>query len=178
MAKDDVIVVGLGEVGRPLLELISGKYAALGMDIEPVVANGECAVLHICYPFSDRFIGTAVRYIEENRPALTIINSTVAPGTTRAIYSRVRTPIAYSPIRGKHFKMKHDLLHYTKFVGGIDHSSALQASEHFQSLGMKAKILASPEATELAKLTETTYFGLLIAWAQEVERYSKQLQID
>ena len=36
---------------------------------------------------------------------------------------------------------------------------------------MKTKLLSSPEATEIAKLTETTYFGLLIAWAQEVERY-------
>jgi UDP-N-acetyl-D-mannosaminuronate dehydrogenase len=39
---------------------------------------------------------------------------------------------------------------------------------------LKTKILASPEATELAKLTETTYFGLIIAWAQEVERYCNQ----
>ena len=40
---------------------------------------------------------------------------------------------------------------------------------------MKAKLLASPEASEIAKLTETTYFGLLIAWAQEVERYCTKL---
>ena len=39
---------------------------------------------------------------------------------------------------------------------------------------MKTKILSSPEATELAKLTETTYFGLMIAWAQEIERYCDQ----
>jgi UDP-N-acetyl-D-mannosaminuronate dehydrogenase len=43
---------------------------------------------------------------------------------------------------------------------------------------MKTKILSSPEATELAKLAETTYFGLLIAWAQEVERYCDQLSLD
>jgi UDP-N-acetyl-D-mannosaminuronate dehydrogenase len=36
---------------------------------------------------------------------------------------------------------------------------------------MKTRVLSSPEATELAKLTETTYFGLIIAWAQEIERY-------
>jgi hypothetical protein len=36
---------------------------------------------------------------------------------------------------------------------------------------VKTKILSSPEASELAKLTETTYFGLLIAFAQDVERY-------
>jgi UDP-N-acetyl-D-mannosaminuronate dehydrogenase len=43
---------------------------------------------------------------------------------------------------------------------------------------MKTKLLRSPEATEIAKLTETTYFGLLIAWAQEVERYSRKLGAD
>jgi hypothetical protein len=45
------------------------------------------------------------------------------------------------------------------------------AAEHFKKLGMETHILSSPEATELAKLTETTYFGMMIAWAQEVERY-------
>ena len=40
---------------------------------------------------------------------------------------------------------------------------------------MKTRLLSSPEATEIAKLTETTYFGLLIAWAQEVERYCMEL---
>ncbi len=39
---------------------------------------------------------------------------------------------------------------------------------------MKAKLLESPEASEIAKLTETTYFGLMIAWAQEIERYCAQ----
>ena len=43
---------------------------------------------------------------------------------------------------------------------------------------MKTRVLSSPEATELAKLTETTYFGLIIAWAQEVERYCDQLGLD
>ena len=48
---------------------------------------------------------------------------------------------------------------------------AAYASDHFKAAGLKTKILAAPEATELAKLTETTYFGLMIAWAQEIERY-------
>jgi len=60
---------------------------------------------------------------------------------------------------------------YTKFVGAMNRDAGRRAAEHFHSLGMKTKILSSPEATELAKLTETTYFGLMIAWAQEVERY-------
>jgi UDP-glucose 6-dehydrogenase len=65
-----------------------------------------------------------------------------------------------------------------KFVGAIDPTSGQQAADHFRSVGVKTKVLASPEATELAKLTETTYFGVLIAWAQEVERYCDQLGQD
>src|SRR5204863_6050367 len=113
-----------------------------------------CAVLHICYPFGRKFVESAVEYIKDYRPALTIINSTVAPGTTRAVHAGTKTPIAYSPIRGKHFKMKQDLLHYVKFIGGIDAGAATLAENHFQSIGMKTRILDSPEAAELAKLTE------------------------
>jgi hypothetical protein len=67
--------------------------------------------------------------------------------------------------------MLNELLIYTKFVGAVDPAAGEQAAKHFESAGLKTKILSSPEATELAKLTETTYFGLMIAWAQEIERY-------
>jgi UDP-N-acetyl-D-mannosaminuronate dehydrogenase len=178
MAKDDIIVIGLGEVGTPLLELLRGNHNVIGIDIDPVTTDGECAVLHICYPFNDHFVDTTVRYIEQYRPQLTIINSTVMAGTTRAVYSRSKVPIVYSPIRGKHFKMKRDMMHYTKFIGGIDREAGLCAEAHFQSIGMKTKVVSSPETAELAKLTETTYFGLLIAWAQEIERYCDEVDAD
>src|SRR5689334_14159441 len=129
MAKDDVIVAGLGEVGRPLFELLREKYHVIGIDIDPVITDGECAVLHICYPFSEHFVDTTLRYIEQNRPKLTVINSTVIPGTTRSVYSRAGVPVVYSPIRGKHFKMKQDLTNYTKFIGGIDKFASLAAAE-------------------------------------------------
>jgi UDP-N-acetyl-D-mannosaminuronate dehydrogenase len=70
--------------------------------------------------------------------------------------------------------MLEELSVYTKFVGAIDPTAGEEAASHFASLGLKTKVLSSPEATELAKLTETTYFGLMIAWAQEVERYCDQ----
>jgi UDP-N-acetyl-D-mannosaminuronate dehydrogenase len=77
-------------------------------------------------------------------------------------------------VRGKHGRMLEDLRFYTKFVGALDPAAAEQAVRHFESVGLKTKVLSSPEATELAKLTETTYFGVMIAWAQELERYCDQ----
>ncbi len=171
-----VVVVGLGEVGRPLFELLSKRYQIIGVDISPPIAPiGKVDVLHVCYPFEIKdFVGETARYIGLFRPRLTVINSTVAVGTTRAIAQRTGAAVAHSPVRGKHARMLEELRTYTKFVGAIDPADGKYAAEHFESAGLKTRILSAPEATELAKLTETTYFGLMIAWAQELERYCDQ----
>ena len=171
-----VVIVGLGEVGKPLLEIMKSRYQTFGVDIDQPASISQCDVMHICFPFeSDKFVGQVVEYIHHYRPALTIINSTVAPGSTRRIAAESGAPVVHSPIRGKHARMQEELLHYTKFVGALDPQSGQHAIEHFENIGMKTRLLTSPEATEIAKLTETTYFGLLIAWAQEVERYCMKL---
>lgn len=171
--RKNVVVVGLGEVGRPLLELVSEYHNAIGVDITPPIGEvGKVDVLHICYPFDIKdFVGETARYIELFNPILTIINSTLAIGSTRAVAARTGTAVVHSPVRGKHARMLEEMRLYTKFVGAMDPAIGEVAAKHFESLGLKTKILSSPEATELAKLTETTYFGLMIAWAQEVERY-------
>src|SRR5690348_8302324 len=174
-----IMVIGLGEIGKPLLEVISRQHKTVGIDIAPPVEPpGEIDVMHVCYPFKiNDFIGETAQYIKRYHPRLTVINSTVSVGTTRAIGERTGSAVVNSPVRGKHTRMAADLLRYDKFVGGIDPESAERAAQHFQSVGMKTRVLSSPEATELAKLTETTYFGLIIAWAQEVERYCDQVGV-
>lgn len=174
--RKKVVVVGLGEIGKPLLQLIySTNHEVVGVDIAPVGPMDDVEVLHICYPFQIRdFVGETARYIELFKPALTVINSTVAVGTTRAIAERTGTAVVNSPVRGKHVRMLQELQLYTKFVGAINPTAGEHAAKHFDSVGLKTKVLSSPEATELAKLTETTYFGLMIAWAQELERYCDQ----
>lgn len=175
-----VVVVGLGEVGKPLFDLLSEHHDVAGVDVSPLAERiKQPEVLHVCYPFEIRdFIGETVRYIKLFEPELTVINSTVGVGTTRAVAQRTGTAVVHSPVRGKHVRMLDELRTYQKFVGAMDPDAGEQAARHFQSLGMKTKVLTSPEATELAKLTETTYFGLMIAWAQELERYCDQSGAD
>ncbi len=171
-----ILVVGLGEVGKPLFQLLSEHYKVVGIDIQPPSEPvGEVDVLHICFPFEIRdFVGEAARYIETYKPAVTVINSTVAVGTTRKVGMRTGTPVVHSPVRGKHVRMLQELSHYTKFVGSSDPAAGEHVAAHFAGAGMKTRVLTTPEASELAKLTETTYFGLMIAWAQELERYCDQ----
>jgi UDP-N-acetyl-D-mannosaminuronate dehydrogenase len=172
-----VVVVGLGEIGKPLFELVSRQCDAVGVDIAPPAEQIEQVdLLHVCYPFQIAdFIGETARYVELFKPAVTIINSTVAIGTTRSIANRTGVPVVNSPVRGKHVRMLEDLRHYTKFVGALSPAAGEIAAKHFEMLGLKTRVLCSPEATELAKLTETTYFGLMIAWAQEIERHCDRL---
>jgi UDP-N-acetyl-D-mannosaminuronate dehydrogenase len=178
--RSNVVVVGLGEVGNPLFQLISRHHNTVGVDILPVaepIKNVD--FLHICYPFEIKdFVGETARYIERFQPKVTIINSTVGIGTTRSVAERASAAVVHSPVRGKHVRMLDDLGKYMKFVGGIDSACARQAARHFESVGLKTRILSSPEACEVAKLTETTYFGLMIAWAQEVERYCDRVGAD
>jgi UDP-N-acetyl-D-mannosaminuronate dehydrogenase len=181
MNKDEkVVVVGLGEVGKPLLQLISEHHKVVGVDIKPPAEDLRgAAVLHLCFPFQIQdFVGESARYIDLIKPRLTIINSTVEVGTTRKVAEKTGTDVAYSPVRGKHARMLDDLRKYAKFIGATSPSAAAASAGHFQSVGLKARVLSSPETAELAKLTETTYFGLMIAWAQEVERYADRVGVD
>jgi len=115
---------------------------------------------------------------QTDEPDVVVVNSTVTPGTTRQIAERSSVPAAYSPIRGKHTRMAEDLLFYTKFVAGIDDDATARVVDHFTSLGMKTAVAAQTETLELAKLLETTYFGLLIAFAQEMDRFARSIDTD
>jgi UDP-N-acetyl-D-mannosaminuronate dehydrogenase len=177
--NEKVLVIGVGEIGKPLLELIREKYEAYGLDIKPVEPIPECEIMHLCFPYDgENFIQQSLRYIARYRPSLVIINSTVAPGTTRRIATESHTPAVNSPVRGKHARMKQEMLQYTKFVGAITPEAGERAAQHFTNIGMRVKLVSSPETSELTKLTETTYFGLLIAWAQELERFARKLGVD
>ena len=177
--SETVVVVGLGEVGKPLFEIMKTRHQVFGVDIDLAAPLNGCDVMHVCFPFRDqRFVAQVVEYIGHYQPALTIVNSTVPPGVTRRIAEESGASVVNSPIRGKHARMREEMLHYTKFIGALDPESGARAGKHFESVGMRTKLLNSPEATEIAKLTETTYFGVMIAWAQEVERYCKALGAD
>jgi len=172
-----VIVVGLGEVGRPLLNILSESFDCLAVDISPVDTDRPCSVLHVCYPFQIRdFVATTARYIAKYNPRLTFIHSTVAPGTTRSTQAAAATDrVVYSPVRGKHARMESDMLRYKKFVAASSSHIAREAEAHLSAAGFQTAQFRTLEIAELSKLLETTYLGVLIGWAQEVERLAEHL---
>ncbi len=170
------IVLGLGEVGRPLLAVLQRVHPVEGVDLPARDVRARVDLMHVCYPFGiDDFAGVTAGYTSRYRPEVVVIHTTVPVGTTRVMQDAVGVPVVHSPVRGKHARMERELLHYTKFVGAVDVEAAARVEAYFAQAGMRTRRLASPEATELAKLAETTYLGLLIAYAQDVDRMAREI---
>lgn len=165
------LVIGAGEVGSALAIVLNcGKVDVGERWPNPV------DVVHLCYPWDNRFIKSALEYVEQYMPQLVVVHSTVAPGTTRAISESGKgVGVVYSPVRGRH-PLAADLRCYTKFVSSVDPVPQRAAVELLTEAGFNVKAMDTlvPETLELAKLFETTYSGLLIAYAQTMARYCEK----
>jgi UDP-N-acetyl-D-mannosaminuronate dehydrogenase len=194
MVKEKVLIVGLGEVGQALFELFeeSGKFDVYGLDVDEArtrkVAGDRGTpktvdVMHICYRCTQQesFIQASLDYMKKIKPKLTIIDSTVPPGTTQKIYELSKCLVVYSSIRGMHESpesMKRDVRFWTKYVGGTTKEAAKAAKKHLEKLGLKVKVLKGSVETELAKLFETTYRAWMIVCFQEMHRISRHYGAD
>jgi UDP-N-acetyl-D-mannosaminuronate dehydrogenase len=176
-AEAPVLVVGLGEVGGPLLEVLRKGHRAVGRDIEDR-AFGGVQILHLCFPFGPEFVSAAAGYAELYKPEVVVVNSTVVPGTTRVIQEKTGIAAVYSPVRGKHARMIEELRRYKKFVAGTSASAVAMVEHHFAAADVNTQRMSSIEALEVAKLLETTYFGVLVGWAQEMDRFAASVGAD
>jgi len=175
------LVIGLGEIGSPILQLISKKTKAIGYDINPKLMdqkrfdklrNENTNFIHICVPFSKKFEKIIFQFTKEFKPLGIVIHSTVSLGTTEKIQKKLKIPVIYSATRGVHKRMIKDLKKYTKFYAVYDWApDSTWAKKAFTSLmkksGIKTKKMSDPLTLELAKIVcDTSYYGWLINYAQ------------
>jgi UDP-N-acetyl-D-mannosaminuronate dehydrogenase len=189
-----VLIAGLGEVGQSLFELFeeNGKFDVYGLDLDEAkmrkVTGGKpipetIDVMHICYRCAQQesFVQASLNLIKKMKPKLTIINSTVPPGTTQKIYDLAKLPLVHSPIQGMHKTletMKNDIKFWNKYVGATTKEAADAAKKHFEKINLKVKVLKGPTETELSKLYETTYMAWMISCFQEMHRISRNYGAD
>ena len=107
------LIIGAGEVGYSLKRALEDKHEVFIRDKEKGDFK-KIEVLNICYPPSKDFIKITKKYIEEYHPKVTIIHSTVPPGTT----DKCGENVVHSPIHGKHPNLKEGIFTYVKYLGG------------------------------------------------------------
>jgi len=172
---DNIGILGYGEVGKAVSSLYGKAIKIKDLDRDENLNNLD--LVHVCIPFTEDFIDTVINFLNENKPKHCIIHSTVAPKTTEIINHKTQNSfnVCHCPVRGIHPNLLEGLLIFETYLGCDFECKAL--IDHLSNLSLK--ITRVPSVTsELAKLLDTTYYGLCIAWHGEVKKMCDQLGVD
>ena len=179
MKKD--VVVRIGEIGKPILKLLSHDNIVVGFDLNHDLMDDKkferykilkISFLHIAIPGTDKLITNILKLYKKFRPECIIIHSTIKPGTTEKLQKKIPIPVIYSATRGVHNRMIYDLKRYTKFfvISTNAPRSKWALSRYVKVMkdcGIKTKKMSNPETLELAKIIcDTSYLGWLVNYAQ------------
>ena len=156
------IIIGNGEIGKSLHEIISGDI------IDKTDKICQYDVIHICFPYSDEFVSEVKRYQELFKPQYTVIHSTVPVGTSR------KCNAIHSPVIGMHPYLAKSIKTFTKFLGG---KNAGVLANYFRKFNIKVYITDKSETTELMKLLCTARYGMDIEFTKDVKRQCKKYKV-
>ena len=195
----NILIIGLGEIGSSILNLYNNnkeykvfysekKEVTTALkevlrqrgvtDIKDVNDDINISVAHVCIRFSKSFKDVISSYIKKYTPDVTLIHSTIAIGTTTAIYNITLKPIVHTPVMGVHPNLTEGIKTFTKIVGPVTDVAGALAVEHLSSLYIKTKVYKSAEESEAAKLFSTSYYGTVIRFMQEVHDVCTTYNID
>jgi hypothetical protein len=173
MEREKTLVIGAGEIGKSLAEVLSTFYEVHIRDTQTNQAGllDLYDVIHIAFPHypghGELFLKNVRGYAEQYRAKLTIIHSTVPVGTT----AQLGAGFVHSPVNGKHPNLVPSIRTFVKFVGGNDTVSTYKAAHFLSKAGMNCHVLSSSRATELGKLGCTRRYGLSII---EMKEFAKE----
>lgn len=161
------LIIGYGQIGRSLAKVLN-DYAPDHLDrIEGDSSlPNNYDIVHICFPYSETFIQDVENYKRRFNPQHIVIHSTVPVGTSRACGA------VHSPVVGIHPHLAESIKTFTKFLGG---EGASGVANYFRRAGCKVYLYDKPETTELAKLSQTTFYALTIEYAKDLKRQCDKL---
>ena len=191
----EAVVLGLGEVGVPIFNMLRSAYKEEVEAFDPAVPKhdlfpkGHARFMHVCFPQSTEFVGLIADYEAAFRPEYIIIHSTLSPGMQMYLDgARPNDPereyypsVVYSPVRGNiKDGMEWSLRNYSKYVSayGFQKHEWEPIMVHLEYAGFKPRWRDSSESLEFAKILDLALYGLNIAFFQEVERLAKERSLD
>lgn len=161
------LVVGCGEVGKALMEVLQCP----GYDPQAGYVHTDvgCDVLNVCIPYSENFIRFVHDYQRLCRPTFVVIHSTVPIGTSDSLQAH------HSPIRGKHPHLASSIRTFRKYVGG---PSAQILCEEFSRFGIEAIACPSARDTEAGKLLDLMQYGASVLLEKEIHEFCEKNGLD
>jgi hypothetical protein len=165
------IVIGHeGEIGRAIFNIFN---ATIGIDNDIYLparkSEGEKAdrtIMHICIPYSPRFLRTVVDYGNTYKPNIIIIHTTCAIGTTRkidrAIKNLSRCIVVHASVNCRHPNTEADIRKYDMFVGALNDDEGNIACDYIERFGIITYLCDTPESSEFNKIAGTEYCKTIV----------------
>lgn len=168
------IIIGMGEVGTALHEVLSSVHKVYQYDLKDLnrmLPGGAMDVLHICLPYSDTFVDDVRIYQQRVVPEYTVIHSTVPVGTTRLLHAH------YSPVRGVH---PHLAEFMRRGVTYLAPEPTQELRDYFLEASFQLRSYPTPtlEETEAGKLWSLAAFAWSIMLEKEIHAYCEQRGLD
>lgn len=171
-------IIGCGEIGSSIAKVYRSFENYDVRVVDPFLNFNDdikgVEILNICIPFIDNFVDIVKDYIQKSNPSYTVIHSTVSPGTTKLIGGKV----CHSPMRGLHPNLDLGMKTFLKYIGPEDAESAISYQMHLLELGIRSHICKDSKTTEYAKLLDTTYYGMCIAFHSDVGQLCEDENMD
>lgn len=177
--KEKTLIIGTGEIGTSLARVLDSVYYVDTFDIKNTnnaatpKLDVHYKVIHICFPYSDKFISSVQDYMAKFTPNLVIVHSTVPVGTTR----KLGKTAVHSPVNGRHPWLEQSIKTFVKFLGGSDVYHTFEAVNHLNKAGIVTHVLVNSEATELAKILCTTQLGVHVVVMKEIAKLCDEYQV-
>lgn len=161
------LVIGMGEVGNGVFNVLRTKVTAYARDKEAIPILQKIDYLHIAIPYTEDFKDQVKGYMELYNPKVTIVYSTVPIGTCEEL------KVVHSPVEGKHPVIGLSIQNSARWIGSSEKKLLKEAKKLWQKI-VPVRELPSANFTEALKLLSTTEYGVNIEFA----RYKKQIADD
>lgn len=162
--KTNLVIGNEGEVGSAVQEILNCE----GIDFQTQHSE-KFDVLHVCFPYSDKFVEAVKQYQKQYEADLVVVHSTVP------LYTCDLNGWVHSPVRGVHPNMVHGLKTFVKYFGG---KRAMEAASPWAALGIEVKTTMKAAETEALKLWDTAQYGVMIMLEKEIHAWCKKHDLD
>ena len=166
--KNNTLIIGAGEIGTALYQVLKKAYPNVYLKDIELLELDNIGIMHICFPYSKKFVDYVKQYQKQYKPKYTIIHSTVPIGTTRECKAY------HSPVRGVHPHLAKSLKTFVKYLAPY----SWHLKRYFEKAGIPIQLVKNPETTEILKLYCTTIYGLNIVIEKELYDLCQKYGLD
>ena len=176
--KKQHLVIGMGEIGKPVFNILSDCYEVSSYD---QLANTSLReensfdYVHICFGHKDTEVEDFKGWVADYKRrflkdgGILIIHATVAVGVCEELGA------VHSPIVGQHPYLEPYIRKAIKIFGG---DGAQEVAELFRRAGLKVLVYSKASESELAKLLLTENYRVNIEFCQRAKRLSDKLGLE